>query len=134
MTDRTIIPRLLEQALAEWRKQETLKRGSTSLAQFAKYLGYSRPIVWLWISEDNDRYPSKATIEKIAPKLADLLGLEVYDQLNLPRPDPLLEFIISKVDQLTDEQRQSMTDLLEKYIVENEKKKSGNPKLSEASS
>jgi len=123
MKDNTEIPHLLEQALAEWRKQQTLKRKSASLSQFAVFLGYSRPIVSLWMTEGNNRYPSKESIKTIAPKLAEILGLEVYDTLDIPRPDPDLQKINELWPQLPENAREKILKLGEKFAKDNESNK-----------
>lgn len=134
MTDNTVIPYLLEQALAEWRKQQTLKRESTSLSQFAVFLGYSRPIVSLWMTEGNNRYPSKETIKTIAPKLAEILGSEVYDTLDLPRPDPDLQKINELWPHLPKNAQAQILKLGEKFAKDNEaeKQKSSKTRPSES--
>lgn len=55
-------------------------------------------------------------------KLADKLGLEVYDVLGLPRPDPDLFAIEQVWDVLTPEIRRALRQEAESYVNSNEAK------------
>lgn len=82
---------ILEKALAEWRKQQTLKQGKISVTAFAEYLGYSQQIVNFWLNKDQPI--SENAITKIAPKLAELLSNEIYTELEIEKPDILYNYI-----------------------------------------
>lgn len=90
-------------ALIEWRNRQTQNRASVSLNAFAAYLGVSRPIVNRWLNENND--PSFGSLVAIAPKLAELLGPSVYDDLGLARPDKRLAELKVQYDQVPPEHK-----------------------------
>lgn len=106
-------PIILEKALAEWRKQETLKKGKTSISKFAEYLGYSQQAVGFWLNRD--RNISEEALFTILPKLESLLGIEVYDELEIERPDKLLEFIKGNWNKTPQEEKTKIAKIIEKY-------------------
>lgn len=112
------LPAVLEKALIEWRGQQTRKRLSTSLNSFADYLGYSRPIVSLWL--DGDRRPTQENAEILLPKLVELIGDEAYDAFGIPRPDPDLQILTRIWPHLSEEARHTLRQQGEKYVTENE--------------
>jgi transcriptional regulator with XRE-family HTH domain len=76
---------VLEKAFAEFRKRQTLARGKVSIEEFANELGYKQPTVNQWLNKD--RPIGENALIKIAPKIAELLGNEIYKTLGLPMPD-----------------------------------------------
>jgi len=56
-----------------------------TLEDFADYLGISRPLLSFWIN--GKRVPNEENIEKISLRF----GNEIYDVLDLPRPNPYLQ-------------------------------------------
>jgi hypothetical protein len=108
----------LEKALIEWRTRQTIDRESVSLNVFASHLGFSRPIISQWL--DNDKLPSKGTAEIILPKLIELVGDEIYDILEMPRPDPDLKTLTRIWPHLSEEARHTLREEGERYITENE--------------
>jgi len=107
---------LLEKAFLEFRIRQTRQRLSVSLNSFAKFLDFSPPIVNLWLN--GGRLPTQGNVERIIPKLVDLLDLEVYDFLELPRPDPDLQLLIRIWDRIPKEKRQELANLAERYLTE----------------
>ncbi len=106
-------PALLEQAFAEWRKQETLRRESTSISKFAEFLGYSRAIVGFWLNRD--RPISEDALISILPKLAELLGMEIYDELEIPRPNFLHQYVSTHWEKLPPEEQRRIAKTIAKY-------------------
>ncbi|MBI2331701.1 MAG: hypothetical protein HYU84_06005 [Chloroflexi bacterium] len=106
-------PELLDQAFAEWRKQETLKRGKTSIGKFAEFLGYSPAAVGFWLNRD--RPISEEALITILPKLAELLGEEIYNKLDIPKPDKLFEYVSKNWDEAPIEERQRIAKIIQKY-------------------
>jgi transcriptional regulator with XRE-family HTH domain len=104
---------ILERALAEWRKVQTLKREKTSISKFADYLGYSQQAVSFWLNGDNEI--SEQAILKILPKLSELLGLEIYDELNLDRPDVIKNYVNENWNDAPLEERKRIAKIIEKY-------------------
>lgn len=56
--------------------------------------------------KDRDK-PSGDRVHEMAARLGDL---EIYDVLGLPRPDPLLQLLILKWKEFSEETRQAMAD------------------------
>ena len=116
---------LVEDALIEWRTIQTKKRQSVSLNGFADYLEISRPQVSHWLNGER-KITAKHKI-KIAPKLAELLGEQVYAELGVPSPDPNLKKITYLWGKLPTEARQKLAEQAAKYVAENEKKQNKKP-------
>lgn len=74
----------LELKFLEWQQAEG---GRKTVKQFAAFIGVSQSTISTWWN--GDRSPEGENIQKIANKL----GIEVYDVLGLPRPDPDLLYI-----------------------------------------
>lgn len=113
MTNLEKAPKVLEQALAEWRKQETLRKGKTSVSKFADFLDYSQTAVSLWLN--GDRGISEEAILAILPKLAELLGVEVYDELEVPRPDKIYEYVTDNWNKAPIEEQERIAKIISKY-------------------
>jgi transcriptional regulator with XRE-family HTH domain len=109
---------LLERAFLEFRIRQTRHRLSVSLNSFANYLDYSPPIVNQWLN--GSRLPSQGNVERIIPKLVELLDTEVYDVLGLPRPDPDLQRLSQVWPRISKEHRQALAEQAEKYAAESE--------------
>lgn len=115
---------LLERAFLEFRIRQTRHRLSVSLNSFANYLDFSPPIVNQWLN--GSRLPSQGNVERIIPKLVELLDLEVYDLLGLPRPDPDLQRLIQVWPRIPKEYRQVLAGQGEKYAAEKESDSAAN--------
>jgi len=89
-----------------------------SLDKFADYLEVSRPLVSYWLSGKFE--PSIENIRNIAEKL----GLEAYDVLDLPRPDPFVTYASSAASKLKESQKRKIEEQIQKYITANEKESS----------
>ena len=111
-------PNLLDRAFLEYRIKQTRNRLSVSLNSFAYYLDFSPPIVNLWLN--GSRLPSQGNVERIIPKLVELLDLEVYDVLGLPRPDLNLQRLTRVWSLIPTKFQQSMAEQAEKYAAEGE--------------
>lgn len=105
---------ILEKAFAEWRKKQTLKREKISVEEFGKYLGYSQQAVNFWLNKD--RPVGENALTKIAPKLAELLGNEIYKILELPEPEENLIYIESVWDKLSPEEQRIIRNQTEKIV------------------
>jgi transcriptional regulator with XRE-family HTH domain len=111
-------PSLLDRAFLEYRIRQTRQRLSVSLNSFANFLDFSPPIVNMWLS--GSRLPSQGNVERIIPKLVELLDLEVYDILGLPRPDPNLQRLTRVWSRIPLEFRQKLAEQGEMYAADNE--------------
>jgi len=108
---------LLEKAFLEFRIRQTRQRLSVSLNSFASYLDFSPPIVNQWLN--GSRLPTQGNVERLVPKLVELLDLEAYDFLGLPRPDTDLLRLSQAWPRIPKEHRQELADLGEKYAAGN---------------
>jgi transcriptional regulator with XRE-family HTH domain len=91
--------------------------GRRTVLEFAEYLGVSQQTVSSWWN--NTRQPQGENVRKVSEKL----GLEVYDVLGLPRPDPDLHYLQSQWDTLTAEERRALREQAEQYTTKNEERK-----------
>lgn len=103
---------ILERGLAEWRKQETLRRGKTSVSKFADFLEYSQTTVSMWLNKDRDI--SEEVLMKILPKLSEILGVEIYDELEIERPDALYQYVIGNWKDTPKEEQERIAKIIEK--------------------
>jgi transcriptional regulator with XRE-family HTH domain len=104
---------LLEKAFAEWRKRETLKREKVSIRKFANYLGYSQALVGFWLNKDQNI--SENAIVNIAPKLAELLGEEIYEKLEIQKPNLLHQYASTHWENLPEEEQKRIAKIIAKY-------------------
>lgn len=65
----------------EWERKQASRQ---TYSAFARYLDVKQPSLSGWLA--GDYVPTGENLEKVANKL----GLEVYDALGLPRPDSML--------------------------------------------
>ena len=98
-------PQYLEMQFLKWQQREG---GRKTVAEFAKYLGVPQTTVSTWWNAKST--PSDETIIR---RLADRLGLEVYDALGLDRPDEDLLWLMNNWDLLPKHVRTSMKSLRE---------------------
>lgn len=103
----------LEMKYLEWQRNEG---GRKTVLQFARYLDVSQQTLSTWMNET--RTPQGDNIRKIADKL----GIEVYDVLGLPRPNPMLFFIQKHWNELDLEDQQYITKKAKEFKEKNERK------------
>jgi transcriptional regulator with XRE-family HTH domain len=108
-------PSLLDRAFLEFRIKQTRQRLSVSLNSFASFLDFSPPIVNTWLN--GNRLPSPGNVERMIPKLVELLDVEVYDLLGLPRPDLTLQRLTEAWPRIPPEYRQKLVELGEMYAA-----------------
>lgn len=101
----------IELTFLEW--QADNKKRAT-LDDFAKHIGYSRPLISLWMS--GKRLPTKEGIER----LAELFGPEIYDILDLKRPNLLLQQINRRWDRIPPDKQQRLVELSEQFEMKND--------------
>lgn len=101
----------LELKFLEWQQESG---GRKTVLEFAKHLGVSQQSVSNWWN--GDRVPEGANVQKLAKRL----GLEVYDVLNLPRPDADLHYLTREWDNLPPDVRRALREQAEKYATQNE--------------
>jgi len=88
-----------------------------SLDKFAEYLGVSRPLISHWLSGR-----TKPSLENVRI-LAEKFGPEIYDVLELTRPDPDLYAITKMWDRILEKSRRSIREQAEALVEGKEKKK-----------
>lgn len=88
-----------------------------SLEEASKIFGVSRPTLSQWIS-GKVAEPSQLRIDD----LAATMGMEVYDILGYVRPDPELRYINNRWDNLPDDARRQIHEIVERYDHDHDKK------------
>jgi transcriptional regulator with XRE-family HTH domain len=86
-----------------------------TLNEFAEHLDITPSLLSMWLS--GDRKPGRDNIEKIS----ELLGPEIYDAMDLPRPDPRLVYITRNWDKFSEEGRRKISDEATHYGPDAEK-------------
>ena len=107
---------ILLEALLKWRELQTKSRKSVSLNSFSKYLGVSRPAVSQWLNDE--REPERESLILIAPKLAELLGDSVYDEIGLARSDESFDTLKSQYDLVPQAEKDKFLDEVRKLLIE----------------
>lgn len=106
--------KFLETKFLEWQ----MKQGRRiTLKEFSEEIGVSRAALSLWFN--GERTPDAINIQR----LADVFGVEIYDVLGLPRPNPYLQKINQVFERLSAEYQQKLSEDAERYEVENERSK-----------
>jgi hypothetical protein len=103
-----------EQKFLQWQADRG-KRGS--IREFSEWLGADQKLVARWMS--GNRKPGSENIRSLALKF----GLEAYDALGLPRPDPELFRIEAVWDALPDQERIRLANLAEDLWVRRRRSK-----------
>lgn len=100
---------LLERKFLEWQLETG---GRKSQAEFAQYIGVKRGTLTMWLN--GDHFPERDNVNK----LANVLGNEVYDALDLPRPDPNLQSINYRWPNISPERQRKLAELAQQYEAE----------------
>jgi hypothetical protein len=108
---------LLEEALIEWRTQQTKKRGNVSLNGFADAIGANRSIVSMWML--GDRPITDAYKKKIASPLFELVGPKAFEILQVNPSDPDFDRLGVIWKYLPLKLRRGMLQQGEKFVKEN---------------
>lgn len=106
---------LLERKYLEWQIE---KGERISQAEFARLIGVSRASLTMWMN--GTHLPDLES----AKKIAKLLGPEIFDALDLPRPNPYLQKINQIFEKLSPEHQQKLAEDAERYESNNTAKKS----------
>lgn len=106
------VPNFSEYLLNKLQEYEKQRGQRTSLDKFAEYLGVSRPLVSYWLK---GTIPSLENVQLLARKF----GPEVYDVLDLPRPNPYLQKITQIFENLSPEHQRKLAEDAELYKVKN---------------
>lgn len=103
-------PELLEQKFLEWQVKNGERK---NLYQFASYVGVSHGTMSFWIN--GIKKPSGDNVER----LAELFGNEIYDSLELPRPNPYLQKLNRLWEFIPEEIQRRFSEEAEKYETQN---------------
>ena len=111
------VPTFSEFLLSKLQEFEKQRGQRTTLDKFAEHLGVKRPILSIWLSGK-----SKPSLDSVR-QLAEVLGPEVYEVLDLPKPNPYLQKISQLFEQLSPEHQRKLAEDAERYEVNNEQSK-----------
>ncbi len=101
----------LEIKFLEWQQSEG---GRKTVRQFAAYIGVSPASITQWWNEN--RVPEGENIQKLANKL----GVEVYDVLGLPRPNENLYYLQKEWDSFSLDEQKRIRDFANNLKYGNE--------------
>ena len=104
-------PQFLDRKFLEFQQGQG---GRRTVAEFAAFIGVKQSTLSIWWNSGSE--PSGESVRLLAEKL----GLEVYDVLELDRPDEDLYYIQQHWDDLTPELRRSLRVQAEKYRTKND--------------
>lgn len=104
----------IENAYIDWQKQEG---GRRSVTEFAELLGFPQPTVTNWMN--GKRSPSPDNAFQIALKLKTL---EVYDALELERPDEDLFWVQANWELLDDGQKARVVEMMQEVKTQEDAK------------
>jgi len=100
-------PQFLEKKFLEW---QSAQGGRRTVAEFAKYLGVKQSSVSMWWTGTN--IPNYQSVSKLAEKL----GMEVYDVLGLERPNEDLFYINRNFKALNAKAQKAIREQVQKYL------------------
>ena len=107
--------RFVNHKFLDWQKNYEERK---TVTEFASSIGFTQPTVSLWMN--GTRIPKS---QEDIQKLALLWGLEVYDALNLPRPDAYLYTLQSLWNDLPAEKRRAISEDAVQYLKTHRKAK-----------
>jgi transcriptional regulator with XRE-family HTH domain len=103
-------PDWMTKVFLEWQTQQGKRK---TLEEFATYIGVSRPLVNMWMN--GNQKPGAENIKL----LGDLFGDEIYDALEIPRPNPYLQKLNRVWEFLPEEIQKKFFEEAEKYETQN---------------
>ncbi len=106
-----------EYLLAKLQEFEKQQGQRITLDKFAEHLGVKRPILSLWLSGKNK--PSLDSVRLLSEKF----GNEIYEVLELPRPNPLLQRLSEIWEKIPSEKQRQLVEDAELYETQNERSK-----------
>lgn len=98
----------------EW--QAELGKRKT-LEEFAAYIGVSRPLLSMWMNGTHKPGHENSKI------LIEIFGIETYDALELPRPNPLLQAINARWERIPPDKQQKLLELSEQFEIKNDEQR-----------
>lgn len=103
-------PEFLEQKFLEWQMKNGERK---NLYQFASYVGVSHGTMSFWIN--GVKKPNGDNVER----LALLFGNEIYDALELPRPNPYQQIINRVWEFIPEDIQKRFAEEAERYETQN---------------
>lgn len=94
----------------EWQTEQGKRK---TLEEFSIHVGVSRPLINMWMNGNQ-----KPGIENIK-LLAEIFGNEIYDVLDLPRPNPYLQKLNRLWEFLPEEFQKRISEEAENYETKN---------------
>lgn len=94
----------------EWQTEQGKRK---TLEEFAGFVGVSRPLINMWMNGNQKPGADNINI------LAELFGNEIYDVLDLPRPNPYLQKLNRIWEFLPEEIQRKFSEEAEKYEAHN---------------
>lgn len=107
-------PRFLESKFLEWQNNQGERR---TVAEFANWIGVKQSTLSMWWNSGVS--PSGESVRLLSEKL----GLEVYDVLNIPRPNADLHYLQKHWDELSPEVQRALREQAEEFSTKNEAKR-----------
>ena len=98
-----------------WQSQQGKRK---TIEDFAAYIGVSRPLLNQWMNGDIPR-PGRENISR----LADIFGPEIYDVLEIPRPNIHLQHLSKIWENIPPDKQQLIVEQAEQYEIKNERSK-----------
>lgn len=105
-------PDWITRKFLDWQAQQGKRK---TVDDFAAYIGVSRPLLNQWMNGNIPR-PGRENINR----LAEIFGFEIYDVLELPRPNPLLHKISKIWERIPPDKQQQLAELAEKIEMKND--------------
>ncbi len=102
-------PEYLERKYLEWQNKQGKRK---TIEDFAKYLGVSRPILSMWMN--GSRKPGLENIRL----LSTIFGLEIYDILGYPRPNPLFAYTERNWKNIPIKDQRKIAEIVSRYTTE----------------
>jgi transcriptional regulator with XRE-family HTH domain len=107
-------PSWITRQFVQWQAKQGERK---SIDEFAAYIGVSRPLLNMWMN--GNRKPGTENIKLLSQIFSD----EVYDVLDLPRPNPYLEKISKLWEFIPEEKQKQIVEEAEKYDDHNDANK-----------
>jgi transcriptional regulator with XRE-family HTH domain len=98
----------------EWQAKQGTRK---TLEEFAAYIGVSRPLLNMWMN--GNKKPGRENVKL----LSEIFGYEIYDVLELPRPNIYLQKINQLFERLSPEHQRKLAEDAEQYETKNEQRR-----------
>ena len=105
----------ITQKYLDWQAQTGKRK---TIDEFAAYLGISRPLLNMWMNGNKPK-PGTANIKL----LNEIFGPEIYDVIDMPRPNSHLQKLSKIWENIPPEKQQLLVEEAERYEIENERSK-----------